>query len=344
MDTTERDGREVVQSTALRDLEPAPHAAVDAAGTVRVGSFRGSMRHVDFSAHPRSRLRRVAGEKRWVYVALATERLFVAVAVVRMGYASKLFAFAYDADRRAMLADVSRMAPPFSAAIGESALVSDVATYRFAGDHARFTTDTGGHRLVVRAGSLRVDARLSGEAPPALSSVVRIGRSGDPHATEKRALMPLDGEIHVGGARLPLANGFGGYDYSSGFPGRHTTWRWAFGMGLDAAGEPLGFNLVEGFVGAPECAVWHRGEVHGLPEGRFTKDAPMEPWSVVTEGREAELAFAPGALHDEHVNLGLLRSTFIQPVGAYSGAFRLGGGEVRIGRMLGVAEDQDVFW
>ncbi len=115
---------------------------------------------------------------------------------------------------------------------------------------------------------------------------------------------------------------------------------------VDGRGAPIGLNLVEGFVGAPECALFVGDQTLPLGEGRFEYDArrPLSPWRVRTECGAVELAFAPGAMHAERRDLGLVRARFVQPVGAFTGTIAAGGRTYELRDVLGVVEDQDVRW
>ncbi|HVY48825.1 MAG TPA: DUF2804 family protein, partial [Minicystis sp.] len=145
---------------------------------------------------------------------------------------------------------------------------------------------------------------------------------------------------------VELGPAFAGYDHTHGLLARRTAWRWAFAMGRAKSGEKVAFNLVEGFVGEPECCVWIDDELHPVGEGRFLFDAkhPLEPWRVRTTCGAVDLRFSPGAMHAERKDFGLVRSHFVQPVGAYAGAIEVGGKKLELEGVLGVTEDQDVLW
>ena len=180
------------------------------------------------------------------------------------------------------------------------------------------------------------------------------------NVTEKRALLAARGEVTVHGQRRSLHDALGGYDYTHGLLARRTKWRWAFALGRAKTGERVAFNLVQGFVGEPECAAWVNGDVFPLREGRFEldRDEPLAEWRVSTADGAVDLRFKPGAMHSDHKNLGVVASRFVQPVGVYAGTMRLGGSAVggssaaaaMAGRelvlegVLGVTEDQDVLW
>jgi hypothetical protein len=103
-------------------------------------------------------------------------------------------------------------------------------------------------------------------------------------------------------------------------------------------------NLVEGFVGEAECALWIDGALFPLAEGRFDFDAarPLQPWKVKTADGGADLRFEPGGIHEEHKNFGVIASRFVQPVGSFSGTIAVEGrGPIELDQVLGVVEDQD---
>jgi hypothetical protein len=183
-------------------------------------------------------------------------------------------------------------------------------------------------------------------APPAIGAVAEVA-PGRFDATEKRALLAASGTLSAGGRTISLDGGIGGYDFTSGLLARRTRWRWGFALGRTARGEPFGLNLVEGFVGEAECAAWIGSELLPLGEGRFAFDGerPADSWRVRTADGAADLVMRPGAVHEEKRDLLLVRSRFVQPCGDWSGTLAPSNREpVRIGRALGVTEDQDVTW
>ena len=185
-------------------------------------------------------------------------------------------------------------------------------------------------------------------APPAMTAIAAVGpaRHGLVNTTEKRALLDVRGELEVGDRRFSLDGAFGGYDYTHGLLARHTVWRWAYALGRAKTGERVAFNLVQGFVGEPECTAWVDGEVFPLCEGRFAFDAgsPLSEWRVTTADGAVDLRFTPGGMHSEEKDLGLVASRFVQPAGSYRGTLRVGGRTLDLDGVLGVTEDQEVLW
>jgi hypothetical protein len=334
----------------MRELSGAPESIVDpSTRSPRLGSFRGGLPRVDWAPLGVGYAARALRHKRWLYVAVATDEVYVALAVVRMGYASNAFVYAYDAAARRMLARRSWLASPFAASVGDTGGEGCHARFRASGasfvvERARREPCYGVH---VEARGLSLTASLdAGEAPPAIGAVAEVA-PGRFDATEKRALLATRGELRVEGRTVSLDGALAGYDFTSGMLARHTTWRWGFALGRLVGGTPFAVNLVEGFVGEAECAAWVGRELIGLGEGRFAFDAahPAEPWRVSTADGAADLTLTPGAVHEERRDLVVVGSRFVQPCGAWSGRLTVPGRPpLVIDRALGVTEDQDVTW
>ncbi|HEY8074422.1 MAG TPA: DUF2804 family protein [Labilithrix sp.] len=320
-------------------LAPAPSSFVDpVTGAPAFGAYEGPMPAVRWPSLGFGA--RTLRRKKWVWAGIATEEIWIGLAVVRTGYAATAFAYAYDLAERRMLADETRIAPALASHVGDD-------------PHARGALATFGRRVAIerthegfairaKLGKLAIDATLAdGRAPTALSAIAPLG-SRLANATEKRALLAVRGRARAGDRDISLDGALGGYDYTNGLMPRHTRWRWAFALGRDDAGAPIAFNFVSGFVGEAECAAFVDGRAHAMPEPRFSFDAPTSPWRLEADG--IDLVFEPGAMHAQYTNLGLVRSKFIQPAGTFSGTLRVSGRDRRVERVAGVVEDQDVLW
>lgn len=327
-----------------RTLAAAPAAFLDAAtGAPAFGAYAGPLPRVDLGSLG---LRdRIARRKRWIYAAIATDDIWLSAAVVRTGYAATAFAFVYDLRGRRMLVDRTELGPaPLSRVSDDFHAQGEIAS--FAMGKTRLTMSRRGTTLDlhVRMRDLEVDAGIDETTgPPAITAIAPLGE-GLLNATEKRALLSVRGQVRCGHRELALAGGRAGYDYTHGLLARHTKWRWAFALGKTTLGEPFGFNVVQGFVGEPECAAFVGGEVVPIAEPRFELDVnePLRPWRLSANG--IELAFSPGAVHAQSTNLVLVKSRFLQPAGTFTGTMRVGEREVGVAGLPGVVEDQDVLW
>lgn len=327
-----------------RTLDRAPTSFLDArTGSPAFGAYSGPIPAVDLG---RLGVRdRVARLKRWVYVALATDEMWLSLAIVRTGYAATAFAFVYDSAGRRMLLDETVLGPaPFAKVSGDFHAQGEVA--RFAMGSSLLSLHRRGSTLDVRVKlhGLDVEAAIDESAgPPPITAIALLGE-GLLNATEKRGLLAVRGRVRCGQREMPLERGAAGYDYTHGLLPRHTKWRWAFALGKTDAGEPFGFNVVQGFVGEAECAAFLGSEVVPIAEPRFDFDLedPMKTWRLTGDG--IDLAFEPGAVHAQTTNLVVVKSRFVQPVGSFTGTIRVGSQDVRVAGLPGVVEDQDVLW
>jgi hypothetical protein len=338
-----------------RLLRPAPAHFLAAEGAGRRGrgarpcwgSFTGPLPAVELPGLTLSGelLRR----KRWLWGCLAGSDLLVAFAVVRTGYAASAFVTVMDPRSMRLAGDAGWTGPSFLARVTDdphaAGLVARFAAPRVLIEVTRAAPGSGldVHLRIARL-DLELDAHLAEDGePPPLAVIADLG-AGCLDATEKRALLPVRGRALAEGRRYVLDGTFGGYDYTQGLLPRRTRWRWAFGMGRTVRGEPLGFNVAQGFVGEAECAVFDGSGVHGIsaPEITFDPSRPAEPWSV--RGPGLDLAFRVAGVHTERRRLGLVRTDFLQPAGVFEGTIEVGGRVHEVRDVPGVVEDQDVLW
>lgn len=303
-----------------------------------------------------------------MYVFAATHDLVIVAAIVDAGPTGTGFVMVTDRVSGALLADASR-----PGGLGPLASVNDRPTdghrshYTLPG--TLMTIRGEGPALRLRATLqaipylpglsdpwIDLDLTLSDVAHGGITAVSEIQQSRPMvTATAKNAALATSGRLTLrtdGEQReFDLSDGWGGFDYTSGFLPRHTAWRWAFGTCSLPDGRTLGFNLVSGFTGigddATENVVWIDGHPHPLdPRARidFADGDPASPWRVTTADGAVDLVFEPLAIHRERVNLGAVRSRFLQPTGHFRGTISAAGQQIFVDRLPGVVEDQDVVW
>lgn len=327
-------------------LPAAPPSLPGPDGQPLFGRYAGQTGAIDWSrlAAPFARgpLWRRLHHKRWHYVALCTERVFCAVAIVDLGWAGTAFAYAFDRDDGDMLANFSQDGLP-----GRAARLADHAggSSRFEAGNTRIALDSDGagrHELSLRCDFLEIDAAFGPGASPLLLACGPVAR-GSAHATQKSSGLPLTGEVRTWREEYDLAGGVASFDYSNGLLARQTAWRWASAHTLE-----MGFNLQAGYFGGHENALWLDGEVHALAPAHFLYDSsdPLSQWHIFTEDDLLELYFTPeGARRDNKKTL-LAASRYLQPVGTFSGWVRSAPDQPKriVTRMMGVTEDHASRW
>ncbi len=173
----------------------------------------------------------------------------------------------------------------------------------------------------VQAGPVRIAIAFQ-ETP----GVETISASGESYAwTRKQGGVPVRGRVSCDGVTREL-DARAVIDDSAGYHERHTSWHWCAGVGTGVDGRELAWNLVEGVHDAPvnsERTLWIEGEPSELPPAAWPG-----------------LHFHPEAERSRHDNLLLVRSTYRQPFGTFSG--ELAGHGLAAG--YGVTETHDAWW
>ncbi len=358
-------------------LAPVPVGPISPDGEPLYGGYEGVI--ASASQHGLAATRRLGGsdplsiidrrirEKSWVYVFAATSDVSVAVALANGALTGTGFIMVTDLRTGVQVVNSSRK---FAlAAVNDAPGDGLRATYRLPA--TRYSVERSGDEVRVRVSLGRsfvswpgrsrewVDCDLTLRAEgTGLSAISEIehARGSAISVTAKTSCLPTSGRLVVRGdgaetRTLSLDGGFGGYDYTKGLLPRNTYWRWAFATGRLADGSVIGLNLVENFSGlgdrVRENAVWIDGRptpVDARARFEFDRDDVMKPWTVTTVDGSVRLRFDPLAAHDERIDLKVLRSLFIQPMGHFSGEIDVDGRTYVIDRLPGVVEDQDIVW
>lgn len=240
--------------------------------------------------------------KAWRYVGVYGSDLMVCAASVRVGRARQAFWAVWDRRRGRLLERTAR-------------------------GHGQ--VELSPSRLVVRGRGAQVDLSLE-----EVAGIETVCRSGDAYAwTRKQGGIRAEGEVRLRDETVPL-EARAVIDDTAGYYQRHTAWCWCAGVGTSADGREVAWNLVAGVNDPPsasERTVWIDGEPQEAAPVAFAPDL----------SRVGELEFTAEAVREHRENLLLVRSSYRQPFGRFSG--RLPGGlELTTG--FGVMEEHDVWW
>jgi hypothetical protein len=185
-------------------------------------------------------------------------------------------------------------------------------------------------RVRVRSASVAIELELD-EAP---GIEVVSEHDGGYIWTRKQAGIGVRGHVALRGREWTIDDAAGFVDDSAGYHARHTVWRWSAGIGRARSGEHVAWNLVEGIHDArhaSERTVWVDGEPHEVGPQRFAPDLS----SV------GGLRFTPWAVREERTNRVLVRSSYRQPFGTFSGELP---GPLALASGHGVMEWHDAHW
>jgi hypothetical protein len=199
-------------------------------------------------------------------------------------------------------------------------------------NHRRVETPEG--RLLVRDGDVEIEFEL--EESAGVETVSPAGRSWI--WTRKQGGIPARGRVRIGERELEI-EAPAMIDDSAGFHDRRTDWLWSSGVGVDASGRNVAWNLVNGLHDgqqASERTVWIDGVASQLDPCRIASDL-----TSVNVGESSRLYFHEEAVRSRHENLLLMKSDYSQPFGTFTGNLAECG-ELISG--LGVMERHAALW
>lgn len=341
---------------------PCPVTVVDANGYPQFGSYQGSLPEVDltrlrgpYAVWPP---RRWFKHKRWQYGMVATRNVAVVFSVADLTYTANAFAFAVNLLTKKPLFDRGWMGVPGPwISVGNRPGLNAAA--RFVMPGVRFALGpeerARSYRVQVETygkpwgkPTLALEVQLAQPAePPPLTIIAPLAGDGIVNVTQKWAGLPASGRLTTEAQTFSLEGATAGFDYTDGYPARHTAWRWAFANGRLPDGRTIGLNLAQGIndpSGLQENALWLGSQLIPLGPAHFHFDAnhPMDPWHV--EAEQIELGFEPIHIHREERDYKLVKSHFLQALGLFEGMVRLPEETISIENVPGVTEDQDILW
>lgn len=189
-----------------------------------------------------------------------------------------------------------------------------------------------GPAIAIDAPGVRV--RLRAEEAPGVETLSRHGESYI--WTRKQGGIRVRGVIELDGRTIEFSER-GMIDESAGYHARHTVWSWTAGVGHLEDGRAVAWNLVSGVHDAPENSertLWIDGEPTELAQVEFTEDLTR------IEGEATNLTFEAWSERRDETNALLLRSSYRQPFGTFTGEI----GGKRLSDGYGVTEHHDVHW
>ena len=191
----------------------------------------------------------------------------------------------------------------------------------------------------VSVDAVGVRIHLDLEGGEGVETASPAGTRGNYSWTSKRAGVTVRGTAVIGGRSHRLQGPYGFVDESAGYHSRRTTWRWSAGHGLAEAGRQVAWNLVTGIHDAPEASertLWVDASPRELGPVTFASDL-----SEVSFAEGGALVFDEWCARADETNLLVVRSSYRQPFGAFSGQLPDG---LRLARGHGVMEYHDVCW
>lgn len=338
------------------ELKPKPESILDLNGAPNVGAYYGSYNQVQILRQKGiswSGLKQAISHKRWQFVGLATDEVFISCVLVDVAYAGSAFLCVVDLKNGKVIKDISFMGiPKLNFLVSDRPGEGAIASFKQPGSKIEIKRAMGSssYNLEIKLKNFEISANLETSGAP--ESLIAIGkeREGKFAFTQKANLLPVKGQMKIGNTHWNLDSGLGSLDYSSGIYPRVVQWDWGFAQGHNQDGTAIGFNLAKGnnLGGQLDNALWINGQLYPLKSVDFVfeKNNLMEPWKVKTEDGLINLTFRPKGAHKEQTNLVLIKSQLSQIFGLYDGTIRdpASGKEHTITNLPGICENQYAKW
>ena len=152
--------------------------------------------------------------------------------------------------------------------------------------------------------------------------------------TRKQGGVGVTGTVTIDGGTRPLDDLRAVVDDTAAYYPRHTEWRWSAGVGRSSSGAEVAWNLVAGVNDPPadsERTVWVDTIAHEVGPSAFAEDL------TGVDG----LRFESEAVRARRENLVLVRSSYRQPFGTFSGTLPDG---TDLAEGYGVMEEHEAWW
>jgi Protein of unknown function (DUF2804) len=199
----------------------------------------------------------------------------------------------------------------------------------------RGSVTVGSGVVRVEAAAVRIHLELEESGGVEVASPTRAGHYV---WTRKQADVRTRGFVEIEGRRHEV-DGVAFIDDSAGYHDRHSEWKWSAGNGLTPDGRTVSWNLVTGVHDAPtqsERTLWLNREPAEIGPVTFAPDL-----SSVSFAEGGALEFTEWAARAEDTNMLLMRSSYRQPFGTFSGTLP---GGIALAEGYGVMEEHDVRW
>lgn len=334
-------------TSIARSIQPVPPLRMQTLdGPTSFGTYAGVLHSTNMNAVvKRARcnvITRTLREKRWQWFGVLDAQLAVGGAIIKSGYIAHMFLWVFDRQQQRMLLKLDRSMARHHAHVSDQPASGDLATCLLQGARLEMTQHDGYVHIFCDFAHVSLDLVLHTHQGSPATAVCSTPKGGV-NVTQKNAGIKAQGIVRVHNQEWTLdAHAQGLLDYTHGLMARKTSWRWAMGGGVDRAGIPIGFNLVSGFNQGLENVLWHDHELYTLPKVTF-EYAPNDmqhPWFVKSKDGSVALKLDIEGMRSAHLNMKLIESRYVQPIGTWTGHIQ----DHIIERVAGVAEDHHAVW
>lgn len=344
--------------TYTRKLQIAPRNLYDD-GKFHFGSFDGPIRNPnlidakDPYKLPLPRFLKWMQLREWQAFQISNDDYFIMMAIYNAKKISLAQFIVYDIKNNKKMR-YERKVPTWKLSVPQG-LFKTVASYKGKNFDLEVEHDLEAGKLELTAkisgfkGLPDVNARLSGwhDMSKLTPMVVNMPFSEKRALYSHKCLMPVTGKLTLGTEEIDFKSSTSQLiiDDHKGYYPYPTIYDWVTGMGRDAEGKMIGFNLTKNQIidqeENNENCLWHDGELTPLPPITVTRpDGYKGDWFIKDEHGMVDLTFRPVIHTAVDLNLLIMQSKYQGPYGFFNGHLQNNEGvNVPITEMFGMGED-----
>jgi hypothetical protein len=352
--------------------ETLPSSVTNDDGTVNYGIFKGAIKKANVEADslplpfvgPLASLR----HKKWHFHAIETDDLYITLAVLHAGYATKAVMLLYrKASGQVYTFDSTA---PFNFGLTSFAQSSvdpaSATAFNFGSNSIDMLYVENQHWLVKgslllhNANGTSQAVRCSFEmlvtdshASTDQFSLVFPFTELSPAYTHKAMCLATSGHLKLGTEMFSLSDNRGSLDWTSVYAPYLTRWQWLFVSGTTKDNKQFGINISSlDHYHSSENAIWLNGSVHLVGPVRFV--IPASPkiesqddasqWIIQSEDGKMVFIFTPTYKKSVPMKTGIIDSNYLQLLGNVAGKFDIGGVVYEIDKVFGICERQQCMW
>eukprot|EP00026_Physarum_polycephalum_P010124 Phypoly_transcript_10275.p1 GENE.Phypoly_transcript_10275~~Phypoly_transcript_10275.p1 ORF type:complete len:390 (+),score=64.18 Phypoly_transcript_10275:72-1241(+) len=301
--------------------------------------------------------------KRWHYLSVTTPTHLVAVAVVQIGYVANVWCYVFNPSRTSEPLQEFRLLAPLGIGVNfANSSVTGTTEWKSGKNFIKIVSDDEKFDVSIDVVSKGVEFKGKYEIKKPRKSLALLypleGPTGNfPRAayTHKAAGMPAQGHFTCAGETVSLNGGLACMDWTKSFAKRETKWKWVnFSARVEEnkVAHDIGLNLSSDVYEDAENVLFVDGKIY--PQGALlVKQIEPKKYSIKTDNGSIDLIFELIASKQENVNALVIKDSFMQACGWYSGMIRVekaggkskaGGMELKVDKCLGVFEDHYALW
>jgi hypothetical protein len=277
--------------------------------------------------------------KSWIFMGAYHPSVYIGFAIVDAGFLGKAFCYVYFPGSKKLVENGTNR--PFAF---DKNFPADIESHWKLGNYSiksrgeKFEFEYFGKQF-----SLSIDLMNN---PHGLSFVCPSKGPKRPfHYTYKNLLVPSNIRCNIDGKDHYFEDIPSSIDFSKGYPPKHSQWNWTSFMGHLDDGTAIGINVVDKFNENIENVVWLGTKKIRIGPVHFQYDRPAEHsvWKLKSLNGKLSLSMQATGNRKEHLDLGLLKSKFIQVFGNIEGRILINDRWKSITGQ-GVMEEHEAIW